>query len=272
MIRDKSLRIRLASSKEAQELDRRAQKDGISGLGLMNEAGGATFRFIESKVLPFLPLESILILVGPGNNGGDALVVAKELAAKGFSNISLWTFSEDVSELQQKQWDNLDQFDFDISRFEATSEQKELLNKSSLIIDGLFGVGLDRVIEGSYRTAIEWVNEALEPVLSLDVPSGLNADTGRTMGACIEAQWTTTYGVAKPGFYIWDGPSVVGECFTFDIGFPKTLVEEICDDNFLVDLKVASSLLPVRRDTSNKTKHGRTKVFAGQEGTWGAAL
>ncbi|MCB0394389.1 MAG: NAD(P)H-hydrate dehydratase, partial [Bdellovibrionales bacterium] len=99
-----------------------------------------------------------------------------------------------------------------------------------------------------------------------------NVDTGRIMGAGIEAQWTVTFGAAKPGFHIWDGPRCVGELHELDIGFPDKALEECATSHFLFDCHTARKFIPHRDDNSNKSKNGRVVIAAGKGEMWGAAI
>ena len=116
------------------------------------------------------------------------------------------------------------------------------------------------------------MNASAAPKVSLDVPSGLNAATGRIEGVGVLAQVTVTFGLAKPGFFVSEGPKHVGRLRVLPIGFPFEALRGIATTHFLFTEKLARRYLPVRPDTSNKSNHGHLLVLAGRPGYWGAGL
>lgn len=271
MLRSTNQRIRLADSKQIQQIEKGMQTQ-YPDVHLMDQAAQKTSLFIEKNIMPYLPIDSILILVGPGNNGGDGICVAHQLAKKGYSKIQICTFGESQNAFLQQKLDKIPAYQVEVFTFEDTLPVRKQFQNTSLIVDGLFGIGLERPITGDYAKAIHLVNESLLPVLSLDVPSGLNCNTGRVMGVCIEAQWTVTFGLSKPGFYIWDGPRCVGELHCLDIGFSENIVEALPLSLCLFDHVAACQFLPQRKEVSNKSQSGRTCIIAGKKGMWGAGI
>jgi NAD(P)H-hydrate epimerase len=266
-------RALLTDRAQSLELDHISQnKFNLSGLDLMNRAGRKVFEYMESRILPCLPLDSVLIMCGPGNNGGDGAVVAREMLDRGITRVHLWTVGKPSSEFLKTQLTTFPAFQVELQEFTGSAAQLAFMEKQTLIIDAIFGVGLNREVEDLFKIAIDACNDSLQPILSIDTPSGLNVDTGRVMGSCIEAQWTVTFGASKPGFYIWDGPRCTGEVSLHDIGFPDEALEEVAKTHFLFDHFTAAKLIPKRSDVSNKSKNGRVVLFAGKTEMWGAAI
>ena len=205
MLRTKDHRVRLASRKQIRQIEHQMQSQHPD-IHLMDCAAQKTTQFIEKHIMPYLPIDSILILVGPGNNGKDGICIASCLAGKGYSNIKICVLGEGQDAFLKRKLSKIPSYQVEIFYFEDSENFWQSFKDVSLIIDGLFGIGLNSIIRDNYGKVIEWVNQSLLPILSLDIPSGLNCNTGRVMGTSIEAQWTTTYGLSKPGFYIWDGP------------------------------------------------------------------
>ena len=248
---------RLALRKECQRLDELSDSKR-----LMTNAANHLFSYIENQISSHLEIKSILVVVGPGNNGGDALYTAKLLIDSGYDNV-------DVIVLGGKN-KHLDDINLSVTTFNDSDEIKDKFVKASLIVDGLFGVGLNKDVEGLFAKAISCMNHSLAPVLSVDIPSGLDCDTGVVLGEAVQAQWTVTFGLGKPGFYMVDGPDLVGGVVVVDIGY--TDVDTVASSAFLFTQAVAHSLFPKRASNSNKATNGKACIIAGKEGMWGAGV
>ena len=271
MLRTKDQRVRLASRKQIRQIEHQMQSQHPD-IHLMDCAAQKTTEFIEKHIMPYLPIDSILILIGPGNNGKDGICIANCLAKKGYSHIKICVLGEGQNAFLKRKLAKIPSYQVEVFYFEDSENFWHSFKDVSLIIDGLFGIGLSSSITDSYAKVIHWVNQSLLPILSLDIPSGLNCNTGRVMGTSIEAQWTTTYGLSKPGFYIWDGPRTVGELHCLDIGFPDGITSSVASDVMLFDKLSASNLLPERNNTSHKAQNGRVCIIAGKKGMWGAGI
>ena len=154
----------------------------------------------------------ILIFAGPGNNGGDAFVVARYLKEWFFSVTVV--FAGDSAKLPA---DAAAAFALWQAAGGTTTERLPLQLQWGLVVDGLFGIGLTRDIEGRYADWISIINHLGAPILALDIPSGLNADTGHVHGCCVRATQTITFIGAKPGLYTMDGPDHCGDIFLDDL-------------------------------------------------------
>ena len=236
--------MRLATREEIYSIDQAASEEyGLSSSLLIEKAGASLAQAFAKIFLQQKWSENALIAIwcGPGNNGADGRVMAHLLREKGF-NIEI---------LQGTSWQT--------SRFD-------------IFVDALFGVGLNRPIEGELQQKILEVNQSQKPVVAVDIPSGLNANTGGILGACLKAQWTLTVAPAKPGLFLQDGPTHCGRIQSLDIGFPPELLRAKALSVFLIGASSARKLLPSRRLTSNKTTFGHLLVIAGSPGMEGAAL
>lgn len=232
------------------------------GLSLMEAAGAAAARLAESLLGNH---NSVLVLAGPGNNGGDALVAARHLAASWYRVTVVFTGRPDrlppdaAAALQA---------------WEAAGGRwlPELPSRGEwdLIIDGLFGVGLKRNLEGRYAQLVAQIGELGAPVLSLDVPSGLNADTGMVMGTAIRADHTLSFLCHKPGLLTAEGPDLAGIVHVDGLGIdPKP--SKIGNGSVLTREGVAS-LLPSRPRNSHKGMMGKAGIIGGASGMVGAGL
>lgn len=234
----------MATRDEVYRIDKAAAGEfGLSSPQLIEKAGHALareFKKIHSQWdLP--PQARIGVWCGPGNNGADGKAMARSLKAE--QNLS-------VEILEGTGWNPEDY---------------------ALIIDALFGVGLNRPLAMEFRTQILRLNAADIKVLAVDLPSGLEADTGNVLGAAVKAGWTLTVAPAKAGLFLNEGPRHAGKVVSVDIGFPPALLKREAQSVFLVGPASARKLLPPRSPTANKTQFGHLLVLAGARGMEGAA-
>lgn len=146
----------------------------------------------------------------------------------------------------------------------------ELFSGASLIVDALFGTGFEKQVEGLYKRVIDAINRSGKRVLSIDVPSGINSDTGQIMGAAVRADQTVTFGYLKPGLVTHPGATLAGDLGIIDIGLPE-LPESTPDIN-LMTVEIVREILPVRPVDSHKGSFGHVLAIAGSVGMAGAAL
>lgn len=180
----------------------------------------------------------ILIVAGPGNNGGDGLVAARLLK----------------------------ELDHDVTVVRAGSEPIPERDWR-LVIDALFGIGLTRAIEGAFANAVERINALTCPVLAIDIPSGLCADTGRVLGVAVRATRTISFIAGKPGLYTLEGPDHCGETLVDTLG-----VDVGAPEGRLISTGLFRDLLQPRRRNTHKGDYGRVGIIGGAPGMAGAAL
>lgn len=240
---------------------------GIPSLVLMERAAGAVVRHMISHVSKETP---ILCLCGAGNNGGDAVCVARILYGMGYnSRIFMAGNPEKWTEETKKQ--------IQIARNIGVPEYNEIdLTNIQVVVDGLFGIGLSSLVRAPFISIIQKVNDwrvsqQQARVWSVDIASGVSSDTGQVLGAAIQADYTVTFGYMKRGMILYPGRNLSGECYVEDIGFPeKALIENpvagcVCD---IKDLE----MLPKRKGDSNKGDYGKILIVAGSKNMSGAAM
>jgi NAD(P)H-hydrate epimerase len=255
---------------ESREVDRVAVEElGIPSILLMENAGrGATevlCDVFEDR------LEHVVLVGGPGQNGGDAWVVARRLTVLGHRPRAVLV--GDPSRLRgdaKLNWELLDKLGIDthvLSPDAASSFAREL-EGASLVVDGLFGTGLDRPIEGGYAEVIAAVEAASAPVVALDLPSGLDADTGAIFGVAPGAALTVTFAGHKRGLHQYPGVEHAGEVHLVDIGIPvggRPSASLWTHDDL-------AALVAPRADDAHKGDNGHLLVVGGAPGKTGAAL
>ena len=208
---------------EMRELDRRAiQECGIPGIWLMEKAGAAVARCAEILAKPFAEPDFV-ILAGKGNNGGDAFVAARLLIKKEFHcQLYLTHPPEELSGDAAEAFRRLPEWMQESVKFNLTAHD---FSPESVVIDGLLGTGIAGVPRYPVKEWIECVNESGQPVLAIDIPSGLNAETGESE-CCVQADMTITLAAYKRGMFYGHGPQACGIVRLAPIGFPKTLLDE----------------------------------------------
>lgn len=209
---------RSLSVRQAQAFDKYAQeKLGIPSIILMENAGrGVADEAI--RVVGLLGGSVVTVICGTGNNGGDGFVAARHLLNAGLKVMVYIVGSKD--KLKNDPKTNLNILLKMGKKVEWVKSVKELngIKRADLIIDALFGIGLNSPVTGLYRDAIEMMNNSNVPILSVDVPSGLDADSGKVLGAAVRAKRTVTFVAPKRGFFKADGPRCCGKIIVRDIG------------------------------------------------------
>lgn len=276
--------MKLAKASEMQQLDRAAiEKFNIPGMVLMENAGRGTYEFMVNE-LGSVSGKSAVIFVGPGNNGGDGLVIARYVHQDGGFPFIVYLLDpaklKGDAALNHSIVKKLNLPHLIIEKEDAIKAAKEnitdfIRNKQPWsVVDALFGTGLQRDIKGRFAEAVDIINTFKEkngiPVTSVDIPSGLNADTGTVLGHCVNADLTATYGLAKPGHFIHGG-RFTGKLHVIDIGIPSQVINnaalygESLDENVLQHISA-------RDKTSHKGNFGHLLLLAGSEGKTGAAI
>lgn len=222
---------RPASAAEMRELDRRAIEEfGIPGVVLMENAGRAVAEE-ALKMLACAPeAAGISIVCGRGNNGGDGFVAARHLQNAGCSvTLYLVQPESDVRGDARVPFGTVRRMKgIRICTLQpglAPGGWAQALACSSLIVDALFGTGLSRPVAPPLDRVIEWMNESGRPILAVDIPSGLHADTGAILGCCVRASRTVSFVLPKCGLLTGRGPEMSGQLMVADIGMPADLLE-----------------------------------------------
>ncbi len=281
--------MKLPYASEMRALERRAIDEyGIAGIVLMENAGLGTVLMMERELGPAAHTFA-LILVGPGNNGGDGLVIGRHLHQRGCEPIFIFPMAPE--KLQGDAARNLQivhklalpchVLDSENGVRTLPSLYRQLLTTGRpcyAIIDALFGIGLTREITGPMAVLIELLNSTgvgiKAPIIAVDIPSGLQADTGSSPGPCLRADHTATYGYAKPGLLLRHGPDLCGRLHLIDIGIPSAVIAELAiKQEALTGRSTALLLAKIRRTkAAHKGSHGHLLVLAGSMGKTGAAI
>ncbi|MDH3997810.1 MAG: NAD(P)H-hydrate dehydratase [Desulfuromonadales bacterium] len=268
--------MKVLTAQQMQAVDRRAIFEiGIPGVVLMENAGRGVVEAIMARYHAHQPMGAI-VLAGKGNNGGDGYVVARLLQDRGWS-VTTVVLAE-RSSIAGDAVVNLNALDKCGGEIVFAPDEKSLqnvlsqLSPTGVLVDALFGTGLSKAVMGHYAQAIAWLNQRCEPVVAVDIPSGVDASTGRLPGECVQAEVTITFAFPKIGQVSYPGAGLVGELVTVDIGIPTIVAEQAAAECELLDDAIAASLLPQRDSDGHKGRFGHLLVVAGSTGKGGAAI
>jgi hydroxyethylthiazole kinase-like uncharacterized protein yjeF len=249
------------------------------GLELMERAG----RKVTEYILARFPEKGFkaAVFVGPGNNGGDALVVARRLSEAERACTVLYlaapeSFTMDTLKNYQRLQDKAKSYphlkEVNLTRSDWMNLIGKELVDSSLVVDGLFGTGLARPLEDRALGVVRMINESGVPVVSIDTPSGVNGDTGEVLGDAVRSQSTVTMGYPKLGLLFHPGKAHVGHLVVADLGFPDDVLQVHSMGIYLNDRAEAARRLPARREDAHKYQCGTALLVAGSRMYTGAVL
>jgi hydroxyethylthiazole kinase-like uncharacterized protein yjeF len=268
--------MKVANAEEMQELDRKAVETyRVPGMILMENAGRGAAEVI-SNTFPDIHKKKIAIIAGKGNNGGDGFVIARYLLNQGVSvKVFLLTDPKGLRGDAETNFIIFQRIKGEVLSVPSSKDYarvKRDLEKFDILVDGIFGTGLDAEVRGYYREVIDHLNTLQRPTVAIDIPSGLDADTGKPLGTAIRASLTITFGLPKVGHLIPPGIDYVGEVKVIDIGIPKRLVEEEKIPTYLLEEKEIKRWLSTPRNPdTHKGDYGHLLVIAGSVGKTGAA-
>ena len=237
---------------------------GIPGMVLMENAGKVTADIIVQE---FPESKNISIFAGIGNNGGDGFVIARHLMNRGLDvNTCLLTNPIKLKGDSLTNYKILKKTGGNITELKNTLRN---IPQADLIVDAIFGTGLDREVQGFYKKVINYINSNDIPVISVDLPSGLDANTGSSLGSTIKANITATYVLPKLGMCIHPGIDYCGKVYVVDITTPKNLENDI--PYHFSDFNLVGKLIHKRNSDTHKGTYGHLFVLAGSTGKSGAA-
>jgi hydroxyethylthiazole kinase-like uncharacterized protein yjeF len=263
--------MKVFTAEEMKEIDRKTIEDyGIPGVVLMEMAG----LVVSSKIKELVGRKRVLVVSGSGNNGGDGLVVARNLHNEGWDiRVFLAARPEDLKGDALIQYKAAVNFGVNIQPIiELLTNYSSLIARHSIIVDALLGTGLNKNVTGILSDVIRLINKSKRPVFSVDIPSGISSDNGQVMGEAVKAEYTVTFGLPKRGHLLYPGAEYSGKLFIEDIGFPEELIRSEKCNVELLEKNVVSALIHERHKYSHKGDYGHVLVVAGSKGKTGASL
>ena len=251
----------LLSVSQMSMADSAAIDAGIPGVKLMESAGKGAYDAITQRWQP----RPVIILCGPGNNGGDGFVVGRLLAAGGWP-VRLASL-DDVKNLKGDAAIHAEAWTGSVLPLDS-----ELLGDDDLVVDALFGAGLSRPLEGQAKEVVDTINKKGLDCVGIDVPSGVDGDSGEILGSAPKCALCVTFFRRKPGHLLLPGRDLMGEVVVVDIGIPETVLEQIRPDTFANGPGFWLSRYPQPQAGDNKYDRGHAVIVGGAEMTGAARL
>jgi len=265
----------LVTADEMREMDRQTiETFGLPGQVLMENAGrSATDILLEKFHEPCR--KKVGIVAGKGNNGGDGFVIARYLAQKGIRpTVYLLSQKEKVkgdAALNLKLLYPMGLEIVELPDQTAFASHQSKMRHVALWVDAIIGTGLTSIVRGHYKTIIDFLNASGKPIFSVDIPSGLDSDTGQVCGTCTRSAVTATFAFAKLGHILFPGADYTGDLEIVDIGIPHYITEAVTPLQTLITQDLITSSIQPRPADTHKGKTGHLLVIAGSPGKTGAA-
>ncbi len=266
--------MRLVTAERMRELDRiTIEERNVPSIDLMENAALS----VAEKVLResiHKPLRRGIIICGKGNNGGDGIAVARLLASEGlYLMVILLGKGSDLSGDPAVNFERLppEVLLTEVTTPEGLERAVASFDDVDFIVDAVLGTGMTGEITGLPRKAIEVINSIDKPVFAVDMPTGVNTDTGAILGDAVKADFTVTFGMPKLGLFLHPGAAHAGEVIVTDIGIPEDVVDSFDYPCQTIDPTWAARQIKPRPKDSHKVDYGRLLVVAGKTGMLGAA-
>lgn len=265
--------MKLARAAEMQAIDTCAIEDfGIPGVVLMENAGKKT---ADLSVRYFGDPEGkkVFVYAGPGNNGGDGFVVARHLHEAG-ADVTLYLLvaPDKIKGDAAVNFHIIKKMKIPFLLMLSADDFKMDCSSCFIMVDALFGTGLKRELRDHFAACVGLMNRSKCPVVAVDIASGVDSDSGRILGDAVRADLTVTYGLAKPGQFVFPGREFTGNLEVVDIGFPSIVVDQVNITTHLLTRESVQGFLLHRHDNSHKGSHGHLLILAGKVGKTGAAI
>lgn len=268
--------MKIATAEEMRRIDKICYEQfGIPPSILMERAGLSVVLAIEQD-LGDITNSSFLVLCGPGNNGGDGFVVARDLLE--YTDYVVTVLVGDETKLSEESSANfarLRAIGADIRKLGVdvtTSELAELIKSADIGVDALLGVGVRGEVKDPVAEVIKLINLYSKYVVSVDIPSGLETDTGKVLGIAVKADMTVTFGLPKPCHVLYPGRELCGKLKVASIGIPRFLRESKQITRQIITKQMVKKMLPKRVKDSHKGSYGKVLAIAGSKAYLGAAI
>jgi ADP-dependent NAD(P)H-hydrate dehydratase / NAD(P)H-hydrate epimerase len=263
--------MKVVTAAEMREIDRKTIDEcGMAGIVLMERAGLA----VTARIKELFVRKNVIVVAGKGNNGGDGLVIARNLHNEGWEACVVLT-----SKPGDFKGDALSQYKTAVAcgvkiypAETLLSRPSSILTRHSLIVDAILGTGLQKNISGRLAEVLALINSSGLPVVSVDIPTGISSDDGQVMGTAVRAAYTVTFGLPKRGHLLYPGAEYTGRLFTGDIGFPRRLLTSEALPVELLEKDAVAAMIRRKKAFSHKGDYGHVLLVAGSQGKTGAAL
>lgn len=262
--------MRIGTSKIMNNIDKFCIETlGISGIVLMENAALKMVSSIDKDY------DNVLVVCGTGNNGGDGMACARHFKAEGKEVKVFYVGNiEKMSHDCKINYNILINMGVNVTKINSEEDTKELITcikEADVVVDAVFGTGLNREVKGIYSKVISCINEESKYIAAVDVPSGMNGDTGAIMGNCVRANKTISFEMYKKGFLNYNNEQYTGEIVIENIGVPDFILDKFHENEYITDKEMILNNIRVRGRYEHKGNFGRVTIFAGSNGYSGAA-
>lgn len=262
--------MRYYKKQQMQQMEQKAVERGVSMEQLMEYAGGAAARFVQRKYE--LRGKRVTILCGKGNNGGDGYVVARLLRECGAYVSVVLAEGFPATDLSRQAYGRMGAGVISADWEREPRAVRQAVSDADIIIDGLYGFGFHGAVPEYIGVLIQLANQSRAPVIALDIPSGVECDTGAVHGPCIQADYTVTFTVPKVGHILYPGREYCGQVVPAAAGIPAEVVEQAVPALETLEPNRIKGLFRPRDSQSNKGDYGKLLCVCGSEGMAGAAM
>jgi len=254
--------LKIVNDDEMREIESKALDYGIDGALMMEHAASSSYVAIKEE-LESLGRKKFLVLAGKGNNGGDALALARYLLESGATVKVCLVLGEPSSDLAKRNLLILTKLGVECVRYAKNYDLAKDIIDADVVVDGILGIGFKGQIEAELSKVIEMVNAHSKYTISIDVPTGIDANTGQISQNCIKADMTITFGFSKTGLLLYPARSYCGKVRVEKIGIPQQFLESIELKGEVTTFEDAKKLVPKRPAFSNKSTFGKVLILSG---------
>ncbi len=259
--------MKVCTAAEMRNIDRSAEELGaIPSIVLMENAA---ISCVE-EILKADNIKSAAIFCGKGNNGGDGLAIARHLYNRGVNTTVYLVCGSEFSKDALINFEITSKLGVKIIELDDTYMLDFNISMADIVVDAIFGTGISGEIKGLLADVIDVINKNAKFVLSVDIPSGVNADTGKISKVCIKADKTVTFAAYKLGMLLYPGAEMTGEIVVKDISIPEYIIDGQNININIIDKQYINSIRPTRRENSHKGDYGKILIIGGSKGMSGA--
>lgn len=260
--------MKVCTALQMRKIDKTAEElGGIPGIVLMENAAIACVQELERMQLSG---KRVGIFCGRGNNGGDGFAIARHLINRGWTVTVYLVCGTGFSGDALMNYEILSKMGAKITEIFDADFLEYAIGMQDIVVDAIFGTDIHGEIEGIAADVIDGINRWAKQVLSVDIPSGINADTGEVCGCGVQADVTVTFAAYKMGMLLFPGAEYVGKIVVADISIPEYIINEQGIRRHIIDAGLVQKLLPRRRENTQKGDYGKLLIVGGAEGMAGA--
>ncbi len=266
--------MKIVSKEEMKALEiENANRYGVDEWLMMEHAAISLFLAVEDE-MENLYGKNVLVVAGKGNNGGDAMASARNFIEAGCNVEVLLALGEPTGKLPKKHLEILKKMGIRVEKYESSNKEKVkvMIQNADVVLDGILGTGASSLVSDELKMLIDLINEYSKYTVSVDLPSGLESNTGKILGRSIQADMTVTFGLLKSGMLLYPGKEYCGKIKIGRIGLAPALMKEMNLKGELITFNDAKNYLPYRPRQSHKGTFGRVLIISGSRKYTGAPV